>query len=159
MKKSIRTVFAALVLGAFLIIPILSYATGTVTYTVKDPLAGVSRVITFSVTGDSAAGTVPNTSTTVGETAGYWLCAMETDPGATAPTALYDITILSANGADLLGGAGANRSATVTEIAYPTIDSTSGQKGCVPINSALTLTVGNTSVNSATIEIKLFLVK
>jgi hypothetical protein len=38
-----------------------------------------------------------------------------TDPGATAPTANYDITILDEDGIDVLVGAGADRSATATE--------------------------------------------
>lgn len=38
-----------------------------------------------------------------------------TDPGATAPTAAYDITILDEDGVDVLVGAGADRSATATE--------------------------------------------
>jgi hypothetical protein len=38
-----------------------------------------------------------------------------TDPGATAPTAAYDITILDDDGVDVLIGAGADRSATLTE--------------------------------------------
>lgn len=38
-----------------------------------------------------------------------------TDPGATAPTAAYDVTILDEDGVDVLIGAGADRSATATE--------------------------------------------
>lgn len=36
------------------------------------------------------------------------------DGGGTAPTALYDVTLVDANGLDYLGGTGANLSATVT---------------------------------------------
>lgn len=42
------------------------------------------------------------------------------DGGGTAPTALYDATILDEHGFDVLGGNGANRSATVTEEVVPT---------------------------------------
>jgi len=52
-------------------------------------------------------------------------------------------------------GAGANRDTANTEIAYPTVDSTTGKKSCVPINSALTLGISGNSVDSATITIKL----
>lgn len=40
-----------------------------------------------------------------------------TTPGAggLAPTTLYDVTLLDEDGHDILGGAGANRSATVSE--------------------------------------------
>jgi len=42
-----------------------------------------------------------------------------TDPGGTAPTAAYDITITDAYGTDVFGGELLNRSATVTEQAIP----------------------------------------
>jgi len=84
---------------------------------------------------------------------------METNPGSTAPTDDYDIVINTAGGVDILGGAGANRDTSTTETAYPTIDSTSGQKGCVPINSALSLVLSGNSVNNATVAIKLFLTR
>jgi hypothetical protein len=52
-------------------------------------------------------------------TTGYYTGKIErlvTDPdGVTAPTALYDITIVDDDGYDVLAGAGADRSATVTE--------------------------------------------
>lgn len=38
------------------------------------------------------------------------------DAGGTAPTALYDVTLVDANGVDLLAGAGANLSATVSTL-------------------------------------------
>lgn len=37
------------------------------------------------------------------------------DGGGTAPTALYDITLVDSDSIDVLGGKGANRSATATE--------------------------------------------
>lgn len=37
------------------------------------------------------------------------------DGGGTAPTALYDITLTDTDSVDVLGGQGANRSATATE--------------------------------------------
>jgi len=152
-KSSLTAVMV--VLSALLLLPVLCLGAGTVTYTIQDALDGKARFITFSATADASAHTYPDTSTTIGETAGYWLCSMETDPGSTAPTDDYDITVKSALGTDLLGGAGANRDETNTEIAYPTIDSTSGQKGCVPINSALTLGISGNGVDSATTTIKL----
>jgi hypothetical protein len=54
--------------------------------------------------------------------AGYYLYEMETDPGTPSPQADYDITLTStATGysKDVLGGAGADRSATVTQSVYP----------------------------------------
>lgn len=45
--------------------------------------------------------------------------ALVTDPGATAPTDNYDITITDADGYDVLQGAGANRDTANTETAVP----------------------------------------
>ncbi len=59
-----------------------------------------------------------------------------TDPGATAPTTLYDITITDADGIDVLAGAGADRSATATEYVLA-----ASLGGCV--DSVLTLNVTN----------------
>lgn len=39
--------------------------------------------------------------------------------GGTAPTALYDVTLVDANGVDFLAGAGANLSATVSTLVRP----------------------------------------
>jgi hypothetical protein len=44
---------------------------------------------------------------------------MITDPGATAPTDDYDITLVDEDGIDALAGAGANRDTTNTEQVYP----------------------------------------
>lgn len=49
--------------------------------------------------------------------------AMVTDPGATAPTAAYDITITDVEGYDVMQGAGANRDTANTETAVPTAKS------------------------------------
>lgn len=43
-----------------------------------------------------------------------------TDPGATAPTDDYDITIVDAEGYDVMQGTGANRDTSNTETATPT---------------------------------------
>lgn len=59
------------------------------------------------------------------------------DSGGTAPTALYDVTLTDSDGVDVLGGLGANRSATATEY----LNYSSGL-GAVS-KSQLTLTVAN----------------
>jgi hypothetical protein len=143
-----------------LLIPAVALSVGTGTYTTSyNPDQATNyktKILTVSITDDTAGTTVALAETDV---LGYFLCSMETNPGATAPTDDYDIVINTAGGADLLGGAGANRDAANTEIAYPTIDSTSGQKGCVPINSALSLVLSGNAVNNATVAIKLLFVR
>lgn len=68
---------------------------------------------------------------------GYYgrVLALVTDPGATAPTDNYDITVTDAEGYDVMQGAGANRDTTNTETAVPTTDS--------PAFGPLTINISN----------------
>ena len=77
---------------------------------------------------------------------------METDPGATAPTTLYDITLVNANGRDVMGGALADRSATVTEDTMPLKN---GNYTVVHNDGLLTITV-TAAGNSKTAEILIY---
>jgi hypothetical protein len=61
--------------------------------------------------------------------------ALVTDPGATAPTDNYDITITDVEGYDVMQGAGANRDTANTETAVPTATSVA--------HGTLTLNVSN----------------
>lgn len=74
-----------------------------------------------------------------------------TDPGATAPTDNYDITILSTEMSggtiDIMGGELANRDTADTEQAVPKIGST--VYGTRFVRGKITLTISNNSVNSA----------
>ena len=87
---------------------------------------------------------------------GYSLHSMVTDPGATAPTDNYDITIEDSDGVDVLGGAGANRDAANTERVMPLYGTT--PHPC-PINGALTVKIAGNVVNAATGKIKLYFVR
>jgi len=78
----------------------------------------------------------------------------ETNPGSTAPTAAYDITITNAGGNDIMGGALADRSATATERAAPVL--ASGTEYPAAINGPLTLNITNNSVNAATGTVVLY---
>lgn len=120
---------------------------GTATITTVAKGAAI-RAIRFALVGDASDGTVP--ATALPAFAGE-LIALETDPGATAPTTLYDITLLDASGYDVLQGVGANRSATVTEKVAVVFTGTSVHP---PIagDDVLTLTIAGQSVNSAIIN-------
>lgn len=123
---------------------------GTVTQT--HSRRGSIGVITLTCTGDATNGTIPDTDLT--EKISGKLLALETDPGATAPTTLYDLVINDQNGLDVLHGAGANRSATATEkVAIPF-----GTYFAPPVHrtDTLTLSISNQSVASAGIVIKLY---
>jgi hypothetical protein len=146
-----------------LLVPAIALSVGTGTYTTSYNTVwdnnsdfAKNKVLTVSIKDDTHGTTVALVETDV---LGYFLCSMETDSGTTAPTDDYDIVINTAGGVDILGGAGANRDTANTETAYPTIDSTTGQKACVPVNSALSLVLSGNDVNNATVAIKLMLVR
>ena len=128
----------------------LAAGTVTITSSTIQVLAQPTRkVITLSWQCEAGAATIPNT--TIGAETygikGWYFYSGETNPGVTAPTTLYDITILDADGADLAGGVLMNRSATVTE--GPTAIGL-GSTGHPPmVRGDLTFTLSNNSVNAA----------
>lgn len=113
-------------------------AGSSVTVTHQEP-APVVGVIVATCVADDADGSFPDA--TLPPIDGQILSII-TDPGTPAPTAAYDVSLLDADGFDRLGGAGANRSATVTERAAVT-------GAFVGRREALTLRITNNSVNSA----------
>ena len=62
-----------------------------------------------------------------------------TDPGATAPTDNYDLTLLDAYGVDVLGGEGANRDTANSEQSVPALKS--GVYGDRIMDTALIFTI------------------
>ena len=74
---------------------------------------------------------------------------VETDPGSTAPTAAYDITLKNSGGVDIMGGKLGDRSATATETEIP-YNSNESVHLTYPVRGPLTLAISNNSVNSAT---------
>lgn len=105
---------------------------GTVTTT--EVVHGIVKKVTFAWT-SSAGGAADATTTKVydGKIVGV---ATIPSGGGTAPTTLYDVAINDADGHDVLLGAGADRSATVTEFKAETV------VGAIA-GSALTLAVTN----------------
>ena len=106
------------------------------------------KIITLSWVADASAATVPSTTInaiTYGIT-GWYLYSAETNPGATAPTANYDIVINDADGLDIAWGLLANRHTSNTEIAF-LADSSHGYP---VVRGNLTFTLTNNLVNSAT---------
>lgn len=69
-----------------------------------------------------------------------WLVKIVTDPGSTAPTDNYDITLVDENGIDALAGAGADRDTANTEQVYPVA---SGGQTPVFLCGTHTFTVAN----------------
>lgn len=112
------------------------------------------RKIVIDWTGDASDGTVPALSLV--NLHGYVLKAI-TNPGATAPTANYDIALGDPEDSslDALASALANRSASATEQVYPTASGAT-----IPIwldKGDYSLSVSGNSVNSATGRIILYL--
>lgn len=110
-----------------------------------------AMLLTISWTADAADGSVPATALSTNikaQIAGWFIYKIITNPGTTAPTALYDITLVDVDGIDLAKGALANRSATLSETVFETnqIDA-----------DGFTFTLTNNSVNSATGVCKIFL--
>jgi len=136
----------------FLLMPVMAFADeGTVTYS-ESSIQDHNFVATFSFIANTG-GTVPATASTDAITG--WVCQIETNPGAVAPTTLYDITLTIPSGLDIAGGQLADRSATVTESIIPKVDAV-GIYGCFYVDAqAVTANISGNSVNSATGEIKL----
>jgi hypothetical protein len=112
-----------LLLAVFLAVPLLSFGAGTCTQNVTGTMDSITRQIitqqlTSVCTGDSGNGVFPATainSANLTKLQGWYLYQAQTKPGTTAPTALYDITLIDANGYDIMGGLLNNRSATLAE--------------------------------------------
>jgi len=113
--------------------------------------SGDMRTLDFEWTADSTDGSF-TAEESDWEILG-WIVAVETNPGATAPTADYDITLTSEEGTDLLGGAGADRSTSANEITFPYVNSVYQP---VPVYGTITLNITNNSENSATGLIRVY---
>src|SRR5574343_674848 len=145
-----RLLTILLILGLVLC-PVLSFAAGTTT--VASPPKKVKvldtekRVVTITIVADASTGAIANgtiNSSTLG-IEGWHLYAVETVPGATNPTTLYDLVINDASGFALTGTDLSNRSASAAE--KVTIDD------APMIFGNWTLVTTNNSVPSATITV------
>lgn len=106
------------------------------------------KVVTAAWTADAANGSVPDT--TIAGLSGYLVKAI-TNPGAVAPTALYDVKLLDSADvtADALAGVLVDRHVANTELVLPTVP---------PLLSGdYTLNITGNIVNSATGTVILFI--
>ena len=136
---------------AFLFIPIFAISSGTVTQTYTKVTPDV-RCLTYSWTGDASDGKVSATPSIV-SIDGYIILVI-TNPGGTAPTTLYDITLTDGDSIDVMGGQLADRSATLTEQVVPKIGTVYGGRW---VSGILTLNITNQDVHSATGTVKVFI--
>lgn len=149
-----------LIMAAFLMAPGIAQADGTVTVTSDYAAAGDVTKVNFAFIANAAgAATIPATSSSTewpktGRNVGC-IAFVETDPGSTAPTDNYDITLTDQYGLDIMGGSLANRDTTDTEQAAPLIGSFAG---CRTVTSAFTINISGNSVNSATGTVIVYIV-
>ncbi|KKN14825.1 hypothetical protein LCGC14_0992340 [marine sediment metagenome] len=115
-----------ILLGLLLIVGV---GTGWATMACSNPSAGTVTSSSDKAIGTARAGVrlaqISYTTTTdtftcvMNSMINGWILRVQTDPGITAPDSDYDITIKDANGQDVMGGALADRSATLTESTRP----------------------------------------
>lgn len=142
--KRILALTAALALMVFAVsAQAASSISGAETYSRNTPRESV-QVITVTWTAHTD-GSVTSEAIDI-DPQGYVFMVV-TNPGAVAPTALYDITLTDADGVDIMGGTLANRSATASEQVIPAV--VSGIYGGRYVIGGLTLNLTNNSVNGA----------
>lgn len=110
-----------------------------------------SKIYRINWVADDADGSVPSVESD-SDIFGF-IVRVVTNPGATAPTADYDVTLTDEDGVDVLGGEGVDRSASVSEHIISKLGSSYGP--CY-VNSKLTLNLSNNSVNSAVGEVVIY---
>ena len=147
----------SLILGLLLITtPVwglgLAPTKGTVT-SASDTVISASGIRLFQVSYTTGTGGDINLFTcSTGKPITGWILLVETDPGATAPTDNYDITLLNANGRDVMGGALTNRDTANTEAVLPLLN---GNYSAVWNEGPLTITV-TAAGDSKTIELLIY---
>jgi hypothetical protein len=158
-----KKILIALALSLALLIPGLALAAGTCTqslvnedYTGTTKPMGVDdvRIVKFVCTGDASDGTFPAISFVSGivqKIQGLFLYKVNTVPGATNPTASWGVTVTNSDSLDLLGGAGAGRSASAAQAVIPLFFH--------PVSGSMTLNISSNSVASANITLYVFFVK
>lgn len=129
--------------------PALTEAAGAVTSTISRLGQGIV-VCEMSWRADAADGSVPATASPVFN--GY-VFLVTTNPGATAPTDNYDITLTDTDSVDIAGGELLNRDTTSSEQAVPKVGAIYGSRY---VESGVTLNLSGNSVNSATGTVKIY---
>lgn len=117
---------------------------GTTTLTTHKSFGAIRRLV-IDFTADAADGSVPSLALPAIEGT---LLALETNPGATAPTDNWDVALNDGEAVDRLHGAGANRDTANSELT-PIVFAATALHPPVAIDETLTLAISGNSVNSA----------
>ena len=112
---------------------------------------GAMKVMVINWTAEANGTFIAAETNTINGTVGW----VETKPGTTAPTTLYDITLKNNDAYDVMGGKLADRSATLTEGVAP-YDPVNDLFVNYPVRGPLTIAITNNSVASATGTITIF---
>lgn len=126
-----------------MLVPSLAMAASSATTTIRYDVNG-EKVVVINWTTDTD-GSFSNYTTT--EPLNCRVDAVTTDPGSTAPTDNYDITLVDKDSLDLLQARGANRDTANTEILNLLMD---GAYREYFVDGPVTLTLSGNSVASAT---------
>ena len=141
-----KKLFLSLILLVVLMFPIQSWGKGTVTQTLS--YSHNFYTLIYSWTGDVSNGSVPATASTW--PIGGYIVKVITNPGATAPTDNYDITLTNSDGIDVVHGELTNRDTTNSEEIVPVPSDNVTVYGGSAVSGVITLNITNNSVNSAT---------
>lgn len=122
------------------------------TVTVSHYQIGHVRKVVATIVADAADASVPDTVLPAIEGR---LLALATNPGATAPTDNYDVTVEDQHGHDVLEGVGADRHTTTTQ-KVPVVFSGTAVHPVVDGADTLTLKVAGNAVTSAQIVVEIY---
>lgn len=139
-----------LVLIAVLFMAATSYAAGScVQSNTAQPGIKDRKIIELTCTGDGSIAAYTLDPVDFG-VVGYYLYSVTTDPGTSAPTADYDITLL-VNGEDIAGSLLLDRSATLTQ----TVVIAPATLGYYLAKDPIVITFANETANPSTIVLTL----
>lgn len=132
-----RKWFLALMLTVLLALPIQLQAAGTVTQTLT--YTHNFYALTFSWTSDASGNADQESTWPIG---GY-IVKVITNPGATAPSVDYDITLTNSDGIDVMHGTLADRHTSTSEEVVPKVADNVTVYGGSAVAGKITLNVSN----------------
>ena len=128
----------------------LVYAVGSITTTGPTKVSSHVYTISYTWTGDASG----NVTAAAGPAIDGHVLFVVTDPGTTAPTDNYDLTLVDSDSVDVMGGELANRDTANSEQAMPKIGSSYGKRY---VKGTLTLNVSNNTQASANGSVKVYI--
>ncbi len=123
-----------------------AFADGSVTVTVSHESQNLKKTVIEWIA-DASDATVPDAEIDDTLLIGSYLVLCITDPGSTAPTDDYDITIIDEYSVDVAGGQMIDRDEATSEQVVPKIDTVYASR---LYGGVWTFNLDNNSVNSAT---------